>query len=41
MIRREDAQFEFGTFGSVRRVSGRKFQVGGVLAMGRLNFHAI
>ena len=31
MIRREDAQFEFGAFGSVRRVGGRKFQIGGVL----------
>ena len=31
MIRREDAQFEFGAGGGVGRVGGRKFQVGGVL----------
>ena len=31
MIRREDAQLEFGAGGGVRRVGGRKFQVGGVL----------
>src|SRR5208283_893436 len=31
MIRREDAQFEFGADGGVGRVGGRKFQVGGVL----------
>ena len=31
MIRREAAQFEFGAGGGVGRVSGRKFQVGGVL----------
>jgi hypothetical protein len=31
MIRREDAQFEFGAGGGVGRVGGGKFQVGGVL----------
>ena len=31
MIRREDAQFEFGAGGGVSRVGGRKFQVAGVL----------
>jgi len=31
MIRREDAQFEFGAGGGVGRVGGRKLQVGGVL----------
>jgi len=31
MIRREDAQLEFGAGGGVGRVGGRKFQVGGVL----------
>jgi hypothetical protein len=31
MIRREEAQFEFGAGGGVGRVGGRKFQVGGVL----------
>ena len=31
MIRRKDAQFEFGAGGSVGRGGGRKFQVGGVL----------
>ena len=39
MIRREDAQFEFGAGGGVGRVGGRKFQVGGVLVMEHLNFH--
>ena len=29
--RREDVRFEFGAFGGVGRVCGRKFQVGGVL----------
>jgi hypothetical protein len=31
MIRRKDAQSEFGAGGGVGRVGGRKFQVGGVL----------
>jgi len=31
VIRREDAEFEFGAGGGVGRVGGRKFQVGGVL----------
>jgi len=31
MIRREDAQLEFGAGGGVGRVGGRQFQVGGVL----------
>ena len=31
MIRREEAQFEFGALRGVGRVGGRKFQVGGVL----------
>ena len=31
MIRREDAQLEFGAGGGVGRVGGRRFKVGGVL----------
>ena len=35
MIRRENAQFEFGAGG----IGGRKFQVGGVLATEHFHFH--
>ena len=31
MIRREDAQLEFGEGGGIGRVGGRQFQIGGVL----------
>jgi hypothetical protein len=31
MIRREEAQFEFGALRGVGRVGGQKFQAGGVL----------
>ena len=31
MIRREDAQYEFGAGGGVGRIGGRQFQIGGVL----------
>jgi hypothetical protein len=39
MIRREEAQFEFGAGGGGGRGGGRKFQVGSGWTMDRLNFH--